>query len=89
MDSVAIEHVLIALFVSIPPTVASVCSVVIALLAYWQSKENGRHIQRVETQTNGLAQAAISSSKDAGRAEGIKEEILRKSIVPPTTPGLP
>lgn len=78
----AIEHILIALIAAVPPTV-------IAWMAYKQGKDNGKKLETVEANTDGLADKAIQAAKDGGRAEGIKEEMLRKSVVPPTTPEFP
>lgn len=89
MESFDLVHVLIALIAAFPPTVASMCGVMIAYMAYLQSKQNARQLAVVERNTDGLADKAITAAKEGGRAEGIKEEILRKSVIQPTTPGLP
>lgn len=85
----SIEHVLIAFIVACPQLVASLTAVAIAYMAYRQGIANGEQLKKVERNTDGLADKAIQAAKDGGRAEGIKEEILRKSVVPPTTPGFP
>lgn len=88
MDT-SLEHVMVAFMVAVPQLFASLAAVAIAYMAYRQGIANGEQLKKVERNTDGLADKAIQAAKDGGRAEGIKEEILRKSTVPPTTPGFP
>ncbi len=69
------DLVLVALIMAIPPTLASLASVVMA----WKT---GKKVEEVHKATNGMKDALIASATREGHAAGVLSEHARNSNGP-------